>query len=572
MVRLVQVALVAQVAIFTVSTVPGVRGSGGFDPLLDGWLQGSAYVTAALLCVLRPIRVQRDRAVWAWIGAALTARAIAFVLFLSIVRELDPIPYPSISDFFWLAMYPLLLVGLLSIVRKHFQRVSTTLLIDGLVGAAATAALALELLYGTLVDLTAPGTPTDVVVTNLAYPIADVALLLVILGLLVAFDWRPPASIWLLGAAVAGFAVVDSVFLYAVTAGEFQPGSPLAALSLIATATIAFVAWAPPDRQREKGSDVLPGLVVPTVFALVCLGLLVYGSLASIPLGATVLAATGLVLATLRAALTVRAFATVSRELREQSSRVRASEAIAREARDQAERANRAKTEFLSGVSHELRTPLNSILGFAQLLELEVEDEEQRASARRIAGAGEHLVAMIDDLIDISTLERGELRASVGRASAVDALREALELSEPMIAERGLTVDWDRAASPDTWVLADFRRLRQVLLNLISNAIKYNRPGGKIAVSISEPEPGTVRFSIADTGIGIAAEDLPRLFRPFERLGAAAGTQPGTGLGLALSKGLAEEMGGGIAVESELGAGTTFHVDLPAPDLVAKSQ
>ena len=543
MVRLVQVALVVQVAIFTVSTLPGVRSDSGFDPLLDGWLQGSAYVTAALLCVLRPIRVRQDRTIWTWIAAALCARAFAFVVYLAYVRELDPIPYPSIADAGWLAMCALLLIGLGSIVRAHFRRISTTLVLDGLVGAAATAGLAVTLLYGTLVDLTAPGTPSDAVATNLAYPIADVALLLVILGLLVAFEWRPPLQVWLLAGAVASFAVVDSVFLWAVTAGEFRPGSLIAALSLIATASIALVAWARTRASGSRRADRLPGLVVPTLFALICLGLLVYGSIEHIPLGAALFAAGGLLLATVRAAVTIAAFGTVSEELRE---------------------ASRVKTEFLSGVSHELRTPLNSMLGFAQLIEIDAQDDDQRESARRIIGAGEHLVAMIDDLIDISRLERGELRASLERTPAAAVLREAVELSEPLIAERDLELEWDERAGADLYVLADFRRLRQVLINLISNAVKYNRRGGRIALSIAEPAPRTVRFVVADTGVGIAPKDLPRLFQPFERLEAARGSEQGTGLGLSLTKGLVEEMGGTIAVDSEVGVGTTFHVDLAA--------
>ena len=144
-----------------------------------------------------------------WIAAALCARAFAFVVFLSYVRELDPVPYPSIADAGWLAMCVLLMVGLVKIVRQHFDRISADLLLDGLVGAAATAGVAVALLYGTLVDLTARGTPTSVVATNLSYPVADVALLLVILGMLVAFVWRPPATCGCSARAVASFAVVD---------------------------------------------------------------------------------------------------------------------------------------------------------------------------------------------------------------------------------------------------------------------------------------------------------------------------------------------------------------------------
>jgi signal transduction histidine kinase len=538
--RLVQLVLLVEVVVFTASTIPGVREP-GFDPLIDGWLQGAAYVTTALLCVLRPIKIEEERRLWSWLAAALVARAFAFVMYLSVVRELDPVPYPSISDVGWLAMCVLVLIALVTFIRSHFTRVSTSLVLDGLVGAAAIAGVALALLYGTLVDLTASGTPSDALVTNLAYPIADVALLLVILGMLVAFEWRPPATVWLLGAAIAAFAVLDTIYLYQVTAGEFRPGTPLSALSVASSAAIAFVAWVPSRSARTPRSDALPGLVVPTFFALVCLGLLVYASVETIPLGAVVLAASGMALAIVRAALTVRDFQRLGGELKS---------------------ASQAKTEFLSGVSHELRTPLNSILGFAQLIELDATDDDQRESARRIIGAGNHLVEMIDDLVDISRLERGELRAELERVAADDVLRDALDLAEPLIAERDLGVEWEGRGGSELHVVADFRRLRQVLLNLIANAVKYNRPGGKILLSTAAPAPETVRFDVADTGVGIAESDLRRLFEPFERLDGSD-AEPGTGLGLAISKGLIEEMGGAISVDSELGVGTTFHVDMP---------
>jgi CheY-like chemotaxis protein/anti-sigma regulatory factor (Ser/Thr protein kinase) len=174
---------------------------------------------------------------------------------------------------------------------------------------------------------------------------------------------------------------------------------------------------------------------------------------------------------------------------------------------------------------------------------------------------------MIDDLLDVSRLEHGEVRASIERVSAGDVVREAVNLAEPLIAERGLRVETDLGSCGHRYVLADFRRLRQVLINLISNAVKYNRAGGSIAVALSQPAAGSLRFEVSDTGHGIAPDDLERLFRPFERLEAAtSGPESGTGLGLALSKGLVEEMGGQIGVASEVGVGTTFHVDMPTAE------
>jgi signal transduction histidine kinase len=560
LVRAVQAALAVEVAAFTVSTLPGVRGESGFEPLIDGWLQGAAYVTAAVLSVLAAVYVRDGRRAWSWVAGAVSMRAVAFVIYLGWVREMDPLPYPSVSDFFWLGMSVLILVAMVSLIQSRFTRVSRPLLLDGVVGALATTGLALALLYGTLVDLTAPGTPTDAVATNLAYPIADVMLLLVMLGMLVAYGWRPPLAIWLLAAGVAAFAVVDSVFLYQVAAGTYEPGTLLASLSLIATSAIAWAGCVRPgspvpDRSPRPAS--LPGLVVPAVFGLACVGLLIYASYNEVPAASVYLAAAGLVVGFLRAALTFRDQQALSDELERQAAVVRA-------ARDEAERASRIKTEFLSRMSHELRTPLNSVIGFAQLIELDAPDETQRANAGRILGAGRHLLAMIDDLLDISRVEAGAVRASVEPVPAAEVAREALDMAQPLIAERGLTLEQQLDEGTGRRVLADYRRLRQVLLNLISNAVKYNRDEGTVTVSLASPRPEWLRFEVADTGVGITADDLERLFQPFERLDASEGGARGTGLGLVVSKSLVEEMGGSIGVVSTPGVGTTFHVELPA--------
>jgi nitrogen-specific signal transduction histidine kinase/CheY-like chemotaxis protein len=231
-------------------------------------------------------------------------------------------------------------------------------------------------------------------------------------------------------------------------------------------------------------------------------------------------------------------------------------------ARDAAEQANHAKSEFVSRISHELRTPLNAILGFAQLIETEAASPRETDEARQIIRAATHLTAVVDDLLDLGSAERGELRASLESVSATEVLMGALELATPLVAERGLDLEVDAHGGMYQYVVADFQRLRQVLLNLISNAIKYNAPRGRIVVSFEAPDPGRLRFVITDTGAGIAPGDLGRMFDPFVRLEADAGREPGTGLGLAVSRSMIEAMGGTIGVTSAPGAGTSFHVDL----------
>jgi PAS domain S-box-containing protein len=231
-------------------------------------------------------------------------------------------------------------------------------------------------------------------------------------------------------------------------------------------------------------------------------------------------------------------------------------------AKVQAETANRAKSELLSRTSHELRTPLNAILGFGQLLEMGEMVAEDRDSVERIMKAGRHLLALINEVLDIAGIETGRRTLSNEPVSIADAASESLELVQVLAANHGIEIIVDFGGCEDLFVHADMRRIRQALINLLSNAIKYNRPGGSVFLSL-EPGPGNMlRVLVKDTGLGIPEDGLAKLFTPFERLGAGEAGIEGTGLGLACSKVFVEAMGGSIGVRSVVGEGTTFMVDL----------
>ena len=306
LVAAVQLLLLVEVVAFTVSTLPGVRSDRGFHVLLDGWLQGAGYVTTAVLLVLRPVLLHHLRAIWALAAAGLVARALAFVWFLTVVRTEHPVPYPSLSDAGWLAMCVLLLLGLLRLATLSSRALSWNLLLDAVVGATATAAVAIAALRTTVDALTAKGTPTDAAVTNVLYPALDVALLIVVLGVFLAYDWHPPRAVWVAGVGGAGFAVLDTAYLYRIVQGTWHPGTWVSGLSLVSTAAIAFSGWMPPPRPLHRRQRYLPGVLVPGLLAAVCVGVLAWAGIGDVPVASVILAAVGVAAAIARMGLSYR--------------------------------------------------------------------------------------------------------------------------------------------------------------------------------------------------------------------------------------------------------------------------
>ena len=245
----------------------------------------------------------------------------------------------------------------------------------------------------------------------------------------------------------------------------------------------------------------------------------------------------------------------------EVEDRVRKRTAELETAKGEAEAASRAKSEFLSRMSHELRTPLNAVLGFAQLLGLDELTTDQRGAVSDILNAGQHLLVLVNEVLDLARVEAGHLSVSMEPVCIIDVVTESLALLAPLAGQHDISLGVDPRSASDLHVRADRHRLAQVVLNLVSNAVKYNRPGGDVTVGwrlVSETE---VRLAVRDSGIGIAPPLMARLFQPFERLDANP-TIEGTGLGLALCRCLVDAMGGRIGAESEPRQGSTFWVDL----------
>ena len=241
-------------------------------------------------------------------------------------------------------------------------------------------------------------------------------------------------------------------------------------------------------------------------------------------------------------------------------------------AKEVAEQATEAKTTFLSSMSHELRTPLNAILGFAQLLgseTLTTTPEQKKDSILRILKAGRHLLALINEILDLAKVEAGQVMLSPEPVALAEILLECQAMVEPMGNQRSIRMMFPMAC--ELSVLADRTRLKQVLLNLLSNAIKYNREAGVVVVECDPATPDRVRISVRDTGEGLSPENVAKLFHPFERLGQEAGGVEGTGIGLVVTKRLVQLMGGAIGITSVVGTGSVFWIELKAAELAQPS-
>ncbi len=241
------------------------------------------------------------------------------------------------------------------------------------------------------------------------------------------------------------------------------------------------------------------------------------------------------------------------------------SEAVALEnalevAKSEAERHDAAKSEFMSRMSHELRTPLNSVIGFSQLLQMELDDPDVLRMLGHINNSGQHLLNLINEILDISRIESGRIVVSLRPVALDELVDECVGIVMLQAAEAGIELRVNEITN--VRVRADHQRLQQVLLNLLANAIKYNRPHGHVTIS-TDVRDDHVRLSVVDTGFGISPELTERLFIPFDRLNAEATGIEGTGLGLALSKSLSDAMGGSLTFDSTPGKGSVFSIDLP---------
>ena len=234
------------------------------------------------------------------------------------------------------------------------------------------------------------------------------------------------------------------------------------------------------------------------------------------------------------------------------------------QAKEQAEKANRAKSDFLSSMSHELRTPLNAILGYTQLFEYDGNLKSQQIdNVREIRKAGEHLLQLINDVLDLAKIESGNMTVSLEPVLVSRLIAECFTLVQPQADAKGIRLSTSLAEFPNMYVVADHVRFKQALLNLLSNAVKYNFVGGEVDVKLSAQPGQQLRISVRDTGRGIPLQRQSEVFQPFNRLTAENTNIEGSGVGLVITKQLVEMMQGRLDFTSAEGMGTTFWIDLP---------
>jgi len=520
-------------------------------------------------------------------GSAIVAGAASGIL--------APLPAPSLPDALYGAAYLLFAIGLgLLVARRTRRRGGPDLasLADALVVAVAIGFFLLLYPFGAVLEAAALSPTARLVLA--AYPLADLALLAGVLWLAFRPGSRLPAVSLFLGAIASQLAADTSSGLAAI--GR-EPAAALAQPLGILALGLAGAAVLHPSLPQLADLGSGPPLVSlrwrRSLLALASVAVVVHlistahgsGTAGDILAALAALAIVGLVAFRFRGlAGDVDASARSQAELRASEERYRAladelearvakRTAELRQAKEQAEEASRAKSTFLSSVSHDLRTPLNAILGFGQLLERSDLSADDREAVTHIMRAGRSLLEMIDTVLDLSHVEAGELTLSIEPVSTEEVIREAVDLVGPMAAGRGIRLELPAGIERLPAVLADRRRLQQVVLNLLRNAVTYNREQGSVTIACAVTDGDRFRLSVSDTGPGIPPERRQTLFAPFDRradgpassAGSAgpAARPAGLGIGLALSARLVEAMGGSIEVESEIGTGSTFSIELP---------